>query len=119
MCSSSPAGSTALADTLADQDATQPTSLVTTLTFDGTGDAALASMQLRAGTLAGFDDRLTVGEVTLDDQGRPTCEVGFDCASYDQPVNGEPDPAAVQDLTVLIEGVNADRCLWTGALIAR
>jgi hypothetical protein len=118
MCGNSSTG-TALADQPVAQEVPEVTSLGTTLTLDAVGEDALANMQLRAGTLAGFDDRLTVGEVTLDADGRPTCEVGFDCASYDPPVAGQPDPAAVRDFAQLIEGVNADRCLFTGALIPR
>jgi hypothetical protein len=113
--------STAVADTAAvTEDQAASTQLGTTLTLDATGVAAVENLQLRLSTLAHTSGgRVSYGEVTLDETGRPTCPVGFDCSSYDPPVDGQPNPEAVQDFSRLIEGVNADRCIFTGALIAR
>lgn len=118
MCSSTRSTRTTVTDVREDQPV--PTQLGTTLTLDAIGDDAAANLQLRLSTLAhNSDGRVSYGEVTFDELGRPTCPIGFDCASYPEPVNGQPNPAAVRDFKELIEGVNADRCLWTGELIPR
>jgi hypothetical protein len=92
----------------------------TTLTLDGTGATAATSLLLRLRTLAHTSDgRVSYGEITFDDLGRPTCPVGFDCSAYDPPVDDQPNPDAVRDFQELIEGVNADSCLFTGTLIPR
>lgn len=112
--------STAVADVAAPEDQTASTQLGTTLTLDATGETAADNLRLRLSTLAHTSDgRVSYGEVTLDEEGRPTCPVGFDCSSYDPPVDGQPNPEAERDFRQLIEGVNADRCIFTGALIAR
>lgn len=118
MCGSS--RSTAVADDVATEDQSVPTHLETTLTLDAIGPVAADNLAMRLSTLAHTSGgRVSYGEITFDDDGRPTCPVGFDCASYDPPVNGQPNPAAVSDFEELVEGVNADRCVFTGALIAR
>lgn len=112
--------STVVVDATEPEDQDASTQLGTTLTLDATGEAAAANLRLRLSTLAhNSGGRVSYGEVTFDEDGRATCPVGFDCSSYDPPVNGQPDPAAERDFRELIEGVNADRCLFTGALIPR
>ena len=112
--------STVVVDATEPEDQDASTQLGTTLTLDATGEAAADNLRLRLSTLAHTSDgRVSYGEVTFDEDGRATCPVGFDCSSYDPPVDGQPNPQAVQDFTELVEGVNADRCIFTGALIAR
>jgi len=112
---------TAVTDTVP-EDQTVPTQFGTTLTLDGygTGDDAADHLRLRLSTLAhNSGGRVSYGDVTFDEAGRPTCPVGFDCSAYDATDDGQINPAAVSDFEELVEGVNADRCLWTGELIPR
>jgi hypothetical protein len=91
-----------------DHDAT--TRLVTALTYLGAGEDAIADLQRRIDSL-NLDDRIVVGEIETGEDGRPICEVSFNCDSYAPPVDGEPDPQAIKDLNGLLEGINLDACV--------
>lgn len=92
---------------LSDAETTQ---LATVVKYLGGGEAALNDLQGRVDQL-GLDDRITVGEVKFADNGQPTCGITFDCSSYEPPVEGRPDPKAIEDLTKLLSGINLDACL--------
>lgn len=95
-----------------DHDAT--TRLVTALTYLGAGSAAIADLQNRIDRLD-LDDRIVVGEIETGDDGRPVCGISFNCDTYDPPVDGKPDPRAVEDLNSLLDGINLDQCIeWKG-----
>lgn len=91
-----------------DHDAT--TRLVTSLTYLGAGPEAIADLQRRVDTLK-LDTRIVVGEIETGENGQPVCGVSFNCDSYDPPVNGKPDPRAVEDLNKLLDGINLDACV--------
>lgn len=91
-----------------DHDAT--TRLVTTLSYLGAGPEAIKDLQRRIDTL-NLDERIVVGEIETDDKGQPVCAVSFNCDSYKPPVNGKPDPKAIDDLNGLLDGINLDACL--------
>jgi hypothetical protein len=93
---------------------TTPTKLSTVLEYMGAGPSALASMELRLRTLAGYDNRIKVGEIMEREGEAPTCEVTFECTGYAEPVDGVPDPRAVEDLKKLLGDINGDGCLlWS------
>lgn len=92
-----------------DHDAT--TRLVTAITYLGAGPESREELQRRLDSIAG-DDRLVVGEIDLDSEGRPVCGISFNCDSYEPPVEGRPDPKAIEDLRAILDGVNTDRCLF-------
>lgn len=119
MCGNS-SSVTVVTDTAATEEQTGSTRLETTLTLGVPGTAAYDSLAMRLSTLAhNSGGRFTYGEISFDEAGQPVCPVGYDCSQYNPSVDGQPDPAAVRDFRELVEGVNADRCLLTGELIAR
>lgn len=91
-----------------DQEAT--TKLITSLTYLGAGPKAIKDLQSRIDKL-NLDTRIVVGKVETGEDGRPICGVSFNCDSYDPPVDGKPDPRAIEDLTKLLDGINLDACL--------
>lgn len=112
--------STATTDTPADAAQEGSTRLETTLTVSAELADPAASLAMRLSTLRlTSGGRIDYGEISYDAKGNATCPVGFDCSQYEPSVNGEPNPAAVAAFTELVEGVNADRCMFTGALIPR
>ncbi len=75
----------------------------------------MADLQERLDRLTKGDSRIVVGEITVDDDGQPICGLAFNCDSYDPPINGVPDPRAVQDLSDALAAINPDHCVVTTA----
>lgn len=97
-----------MSEKVLDKEAT--TKLVTTLTYLGAGPAALKDLQGRIDKLE-LDTRIVVGDIETDAEGRPICGISFNCDSYEPPVDGKPDPKAIEDLTKILDGINLDACL--------
>jgi hypothetical protein len=95
----------------------EQTKLVTSLSYLGAGPEAIADLQQRVDEINETDQRIIVGEVTTDAEGRPVCGISFECGSYDPPkINDfgevEPDPKALEDLRGVLKGINLDDCLF-------
>lgn len=86
----------------------ETTRLVMDLNFIGSKE----ELQSRLDNLTSADSRVIVGDIETVD-GRITCGVSYNCDSYDPPVDGEPDPKAIEDLVSLLrEHVNFDGCAY-------
>lgn len=93
------------------------TTLLTSLSYLGLGEGAQADMQRRIDQLAG-DGRFNISAVKPNGRtGQPGCVVEFSCNSYDPPVDGQPDPRALQDLKAAIQAINPDACIIESAYV--
>lgn len=105
-------------DTATPTDQAVTTQLVTAMTYLGAGPAAIADLQSRIDQITGADNRFTIGEIKTDTEGQPVCDVSFNCASYDPPVDGRPDPRALDDFYAALAKINPDGCvMWAGATL--
>lgn len=103
-------------DNTSENAASSDVSLKTVLTYLGAGENAIEDLETRLERLAQIDPRINVGEIIKDERGRETCEVKFNCNSYDPPVDGQPDPRAIEDLKKLLGGINPDELITWGMI---
>lgn len=90
-----------------DHDATKR--LVTDLHYLGAGPEAIEELQSRLDMLTGMSNRIIVGEIDTDAEGRPVCGVSFDCDGF------KTDAEAEQEIREILNKVNMDNCIfWAG-----
>lgn len=90
-----------------DHDATMR--LVTDLHYLGAGEEAISQLQERLDFLTGESERIMVGEISTDAEGRPVCGISFDCEGF------KTNAEAEDEIRAILGKVNMDNCVfWAG-----